>query len=197
MPENKCAAIVLAAGASARLGQPKQLVRLNGETLLHRAARLALEAGCSPVVAVLGFEAEHMQEALAGLDVRTVINPEWPSGMASSLRCGIEAAERERCGRVLLLLSDQPYLRAEVLQLLLKKNDESCSLITASRYANQVGVPAIFRRPLFSGLKNIKGDRGARQVIARYSEQTTWVDFPGGAMDIDTPADLTQLRKNA
>jgi len=206
MSVNDCAAIVLSAGASTRLGRPKQLVQLNGETLLRRTARLALEAGCSPVIVVLGFEAERVQQTLGGLKVRIVLNPDWPTGMASSLRCGIEAIEEEPpgsssgfgergafCERVLLLVSDQPHLSTAVLQSLLLKNSQTQSLITASRYAERSGVPAIFRRPLFSELKGIAGDKGARQIIERHRNQATFVDFPEGAFDLDTPEDLKAL----
>jgi molybdenum cofactor cytidylyltransferase len=196
MPASDCAAIVLAAGASTRLGQPKQLVQLDGEALLHRAARLALEAGCSPVIVVLGFEAERMQQALNGLQVRTVVNPEWQSGMASSLRCGIEEVEQNDPERVLLLLSDQPCLSIDVLQALLQKSDESHLPITASHYANTLGVPAIFHRELFSELKNIEGDKGARQVIERHRSHAISVDFMQGAVDIDTPADLRAFQSS-
>jgi molybdenum cofactor cytidylyltransferase len=206
MSANNCAAVVLSAGASTRLKQPKQLVHLNGETLLQRTARFALEAGCSPVIVVLGFEAERMQQTLSGLDVKFVLNPDWPTGMASSLRCGIEAIEEDQPvsrehfdereafpGRVLLLVSDQPHLSAAVLQSLLLKNSETQSLITASRYAERSGVPAIFRRPLLSELKSIEGDKGARQMIELHRNQATFVDFPEGAFDLDTPEDLKTL----
>src|ERR1700743_2177416 len=107
--QTTCAAIVLAAGASTRLGQPKQLLQISGESLLHRTVRLATGAGCTPVFVVLGFEAERMQRETADLDVRLVLNPEWPSGMGSSLRSGMEVLikESQLPQRVLLLLSDQ------------------------------------------------------------------------------------------
>jgi molybdenum cofactor cytidylyltransferase len=196
MSEANCAAIVLAAGASTRLGQPKQLLQWNGETLLHRAARLAIEAGCAPVFIVLGFEAERMQHELSGLDAKPIINPDWQSGMGSSLRCGIQALRQITVvpERVLLLLSDQPHLSLEVLQALLKKNREENSLITASAYADNLGVPAIFRKPVYPALQNIEGDKGARHVIQQYRDQTTSIDFPSGAIDIDTAEDLEAMR---
>jgi molybdenum cofactor cytidylyltransferase len=196
MSNTGCAAILLAAGASTRLGQPKQLVQLNGESLLRRAARLAIEAGCAPVFVVLGFEAERLQQELNDLTTRPVINPGWQSGMGSSLRCGIQMLQKEHSipERVLLLLSDQPQLSLAVLQALLKKNAEEGRLLTASSYASRLGVPAIFRQPLYSALENVEGDRGARQVIEQHRTQASWIEFPGGAIDIDTPEDLDAVQ---
>ncbi|MDI3253212.1 MAG: nucleotidyltransferase family protein [Bacillota bacterium] len=194
---SECAAIVLAAGASARLGQPKQLLQLHGETLLHRSARLALEAGASPVVVVLGFQAAQMRKTLQDLDVLSVVNPKWSTGMGSSLRCGVEAIEKAQPERVLLLLSDQPYLSLGVLQSLLKLSRQSGAPVTAARYADRLGVPAIFHRTLFAELKAITGDTGARLIIARDHQQSPFVDFPEGAFDLDTPEDLTHLRSRS
>lgn len=192
MLEAGCAAIVLAAGASTRLGQPKQLIQFNGESILHRTSRLAISAGCSPVFVVVGFEAERMQREIVDLNATAIFNAVWQSGMGSSLRCGVEAAEG--VARVLLLLSDQPRLSLEVLQALLQVNTDAGSLITASSYANKLGVPAIFRKALYPDLKNIEGDKGARQVIEQHRRDATSVDFPDGAIDLDTVEDLASLR---
>jgi molybdenum cofactor cytidylyltransferase len=132
-----------------------------------------------------------MQREVADLDARVIFNPEWESGMGSSLRCGVERAEEAE--RVLLLLSDQPRLSLAVLQALLQANTSAGSPITASRYAGRLGVPAIFRKALYPELKSIKGDQGARQVIERHRGQVSCIDFPGGATDLDTAEDLALL----
>lgn len=190
-----CAAIVLAAGASTRLGQPKQLLKLDGETLLHRTVRLAREAGCNPVFVVLGYEAARMQQELTGLAAIPILNPDWPSGMGSSLRSGIEAVIREtpEPQKTLVLLCDQPTLTAETLSTLLAASAKAKSLITASNYAGRSGVPAIFDKYLYPDLLKVEGDQGARSVIQRSAGQTTTVEFPGGTIDIDTPEDLASL----
>ena len=190
-----CAAIVLAAGASTRLRQPKQLLKLNGETLLHRTVRLAQQAGCNPVFVVLGFEAARMQQELNGLEANPVINQNWPSGMGSSLRAGIAAAMKEspQPQKILALLCDQPTLSAEILSKLLETSAKAKSLITASSYAGRFGVPAIFDKQLYPDLLKVAGDQGARSVIQRYLNQTSLVEFPGGVIDIDTPEDLANL----
>lgn len=190
-----CAAIVLAAGASTRLGQPKQLLQINGESLLHRTARLAAESGCAPIFVVLGFEADRMRQELHGLPVQVVINPVWQSGIGLSLHCGVSAVMNEspELQKTLVLLCDQPSLSAEILLSLLRTSAKAKSLITASRYATRSGVPAIFDRQLYPDLLKIEGDQGARAVIQRYAEQTSTVEFPGGIIDIDTPEDLANL----
>jgi len=92
MSEPSCAAVVLAAGASRRLGQAKQLVKIEGEPLLGRTVRLAAQAGFQPVVVVLGFEAHRMRSALEGFRVIVAVNENWDTGMGSSMRCGVETA---------------------------------------------------------------------------------------------------------
>jgi len=193
-----CAAIVLAAGASTRLGQPKQLLKLNGETLLHRTVRLATETGCAPIFVVLGFNADQMQPEIRDLPAKTVINPEWQSGMGSSLRSGVEALMKAtpQPKKILVLLCDQPTLSTEILSTLLQASVNAKPLITASSYAGRFGVPAIFDKQLYSDLLKLEGDQGARSVIQRYIHQTATVEFPGGIVDIDTPADLTNLTAN-
>jgi molybdenum cofactor cytidylyltransferase len=195
MSDSACAAIILAAGASTRLGQPKQLLRIHGESLLHRTARLVLEAGCSPVITVLGYEAERMQQELANLKAIPVINPDWRSGMGSSLRRGIQALLQQNPvpDRVLLLLTDQPRLSAEVLTSILKQSASEDAWITASTYAGRQGVPAVFRKPLYAALQGVKGDIGARQIIQQYQDHATLIDFPEGAIDIDTIDDLKAI----
>lgn len=190
-----CAAIVLAAGASTRLGQPKQLLKVNGETLLRRTVRLAAQSGCAPIFVVLGFEADRMQHELDGLEARPVLNPDWQSGMGSSLRSGIEAVinETPEPQKALVLLCDQPTLSAEILSSLLRTSAGTKSLIIASSYAGRSGVPAIFDKQLYSDLLKIEGDHGARSIIQRYANQTSTIEFPRGIIDIDTPNDLSAL----
>jgi molybdenum cofactor cytidylyltransferase len=194
--ETSCAAIVLAAGASTRLGQPKQLLQMNGESLLHRTIRAAEEAGCAPIFVVLGFEAERMQRETADLEVRVVINQEWQSGMGSSLRSGMEVLMKESQlpQKVVLLLSDQPILSSEILFSLVKKSVETGSLIVASSYTGRLGVPAVFRKELYPDLQKVEGDKGAREVIQVYRDQAASIDFPEGVIDIDTAQDLELLK---
>lgn len=190
-----CGAVILAAGASTRLGQAKQLVAIDGETLLHRTTRLAIHVGCSPVVVVLGRNAATLSGEVKGLAASIVINDEWQSGMASSLKCGLQAvlAARQHQSSVMIMVCDQPKLDASVLRDLLTAHSTNNAVITASRYKGTNGVPAIFSRELFLELLEVTGDQGARRIMQLHLEQVVSVDFPGGDFDLDTPQDLARL----
>ncbi len=198
MPEARAAAVVLAAGASTRLGQAKQLIEVGGESLLRRTARLALEAGCAPVVVVVGFEAERMRAELSGLDVEVVVHPEWREGMGGSLRCGVGSVFGERTAgtgpdAVLLLVCDQPRLTVDHLRTLLSQHEAGGTAITASQYAGRTGVPAVFAAAVVPELLECRGDQGAREVIRRDAARVQVVPWPEGAVDIDRPEDLRDL----
>jgi len=200
MPEFRCAAIILAAGASTRLGRPKQLVRIDGESLLHRTARLAVEAGCSPIYVVVGFEAEQMAAETGALLVETVFNPTWQEGMGSSLRAGMErvAGQEPPAHAVLIMVCDQPRLTAEHLRTLLRHAGTRVSseiAITASSYAQRNGVPAVFSAGLFLELVAVTGDHGARDVIRAHSADVEGIPWPAGELDLDRPEDLATIEE--
>lgn len=177
------AAIILAAGAGRRMGGPKALVRFQGETLLHRAARAALEAGCSPVVAVVG----NWDPDLDGLEVRSIFNPEAREGMASSIRAGIAALPQD-AATVLILTVDQPSADAALLRRLLDLAAADPGRPAACAYAGTLGIPAVFPRRLFPELLALHGDRGAKPILLQ--EHAATLPFPEGEADLDTPQDL-------
>ena len=187
VPDPVLGAIVLAAGRSTRLGRPKQLVLYRGEPLLRRAAALALSLGARPVVVVLGFAAQPCREALCSLPVIFIENPEYASGMAGTLRLGLEALPSNPPERLLLLVADQPLLTAGGLQQLL----DAPGSVAAARYNGHLGVPAIFAREHFSALASLAGDQGARSLLRCLP--VTPVDMPEAAVDVDTPEALTAL----
>jgi molybdenum cofactor cytidylyltransferase len=178
------AAVVLAAGASTRLGEPKQLAVLAGETLLARAVRTAREAGCAPVVVVLGAEAERIREGCDLGDATVVENGAWDEGMGSSVRCGV-AGVRDADG-VVLMTCDQPAVTAEHLRALM-----SACEIRASSYAGRKGVPAYFPAASFAALTALHGDAGARDLL-RGAEA---IALPGGELDVDTAEDLERAQE--
>jgi CTP:molybdopterin cytidylyltransferase MocA len=194
MPERRVAAVVLAAGASRRLGQAKQLIQVEGESLLHRTARLALAAGCAPVCVVLGFDAARMRGEVAELAVEVLVNEGWAEGMGSSLRCGV-AGVRD-ADAVLVLVCDQPRLPAGHLQALLALHKDGDAPITASAYGGRAGVPAVFGAEVLAELLAVEGDRGAREVIRRDAGRVQSIVWPEGILDVDLPADLKRMDRS-
>lgn len=189
--EQKTGIIILAAGASTRMGQPKQLLRVGAERLLQRVVRIALISSFRPVVAVLGANRESVQPELEGLPVHKVFNPHWSSGMGSSISSGLDylLQEEPELDAVMILVGDQPLLSVQVLLDLKRLGQEQQQPMVVSRYADTLGVPALFKRALFADLKALQGAQGAKALIQKYHDQASILDFPEGAMDLDTPED--------
>jgi molybdenum cofactor cytidylyltransferase len=181
----RIAAVVLAAGASRRLGELKQLIRLDGETLVERAVRVCREAGCEPVVVVLGASANLVRQSCVLGDALVIVNEQWADGMASSLRAGVRALEPDVEGCV-IIACDQPAVTAQHLRDLIASGDT-----TASEYVGRRGVPAYFPAGMFPALMRLYGDAGAREML----KETRAVKLPGGELDVDTPDDLARARE--
>lgn len=179
------AAVLLAAGASRRMGRPKQLLELEGEPMVRRAARLCLEAGFDPVLVVLGSAAEEVGAALDGLAIQRVDNPAWPEGMAASIRAGLAALPAGPSG-ALFLPCDQPALSTGLLKSFLQAHAAAPGATLASAYGGTRGIPALFPASRLAVLAALQGDRGARGLLG----EADLIPFPGGEVDLDTPEDL-------
>lgn len=181
-------AVVLAAGASRRLGRPKQLLQIDGETLVHRAARLALATLPLQTRVVLGHGADSIAQALAGLPVQLQFADTWEQGMGASLAAGV-AALPSQCSGVLVLLCDQPALDAAHLQALVQRWQQAPLRAVASAYAGISGVPALLPRSwLVAGA--LQGDRGARALLRERCKEVDNVENQQLHIDVDTAADL-------
>ncbi|WP_263354266.1 nucleotidyltransferase family protein [Acidicapsa acidisoli] len=188
-------AIILAAGASRRLGQPKQLVRVAGETLLARTIRVVCESGTQPVIVVLGAHRESIVSEVDLSGVQVVTNHNWEQGIASSIHEGMRTVEQSsaKAAAVLLLVCDQPKLSVEHLRRLIEVYQEADEpAIVASRYAGIAGIPAIFPMNQFEKLLRLRGDAGARYILREPDCAMVTIDFEGGEVDIDTPEDLVE-----
>jgi len=191
----KCAIILLAAGSSSRLGEPKQLLPWQDKTLLEHAIAAAVHAHVGPVMVVLGAHNEKIKPFLASSDY--VINTHWQDGMAGSIRCGLEAVIEKYAGihGAILSVCDQPFLLAAIFQQLLEKHTSSGKPIVASAYDDAtLGTPVFFHNSLFAELLKLTGDKGAKALIKKFDHHVATVLFPGGAMDIDTLADYHHLK---
>lgn len=188
-------AVILAAGSSSRMGVPKQTLRFRGQSMLKRAVFAALSAGCHPVVVVTGAHAEQSRGELRGLNVIEVVNALWETGMASSVRTGVESlvgADPETAAAV-LMLCDQPHVTAEIINGLVAAHRATGSAVVASAYGGSFGVPALFGRTLFAKLARLEGAAGAKQVIKRHASEAHLLPFDGGEVDVDTPDDFSRL----
>ncbi len=184
--------MVLAAGHSRRMGQQKLLLRLEGKTLLRRAAEAAV-AVCDEVVVVVGPEADRMRAELSDLPVRVVDNPESAQGLSTSLRKGIEAAAGAEA--VLLLLADQPAITPEHLRRLVETWQHRGARIVACTYQGTAGPPVLFHRSLFGALQALQGDVGAKAVLQAHEEEAVLVPLEEAALDVDTPEDWARLQE--
>lgn len=191
----RVAAVVLAAGASRRLGEPKQLLRLRGQTLVRRAALAALGSRAERVLVVTGAHAERVEAALAGLAVACVRAERWEDGLSASLRAGVSAAlARDPEASVLLLLADQPAADAALLDALIARHAAGAEIV-ASDYGGEPGVPALFAPRFARELLALAGDRGAKALLLRESARVARVPFEGGTLDVDTPEDWARASR--
>ncbi|NID10955.1 nucleotidyltransferase family protein [Fibrivirga algicola] len=182
--------LILAAGESSRLGQPKQLLEKNGQPLVRHMAQLAHDLNTGPVVVVVGANAEPIKEALHDIQVRILPNPDWKTGMASSLRVGVELLEKTFPEAILVLLTDQPYVSRALIEQLIETATSTHKGIIASEYGDTLGVPVLFRPEFFEALKSLEGDTGARKLVQKHPDDVAGVPFEQGAIDLDTPEDV-------
>lgn len=191
---DKTGVIILAAGSSSRLGQPKQLLSFQGKTLLQRVIDEAVSAQAATVVVVLGANHQLIAENTNLNKTSVVVNEQWQSGMASSIKAGIGILTgHHEIESALLTLCDQPYVDGELLAGLVQAQQNSGKPIVACAYGGIVGVPAVFSREMFPDLMALQGLEGARKLISAKPEQLVTVPFPNGVIDIDTIADYQHL----
>lgn len=171
---------ILAAGASTRMApRRKQLVELDGEPLVRRAARITLASRAEHVAVVLGAFADEIGPALAGLAVTRLDNPAWAEGMASSVRAAAAWAATTDATALLLCVCDQPAVTTAHLDALIAAHAESPRTIGSS-YAGAIGVPAIIERARWPELLALRGDRGARALLGSDA-----LPLAGGENDVD------------
>jgi len=189
-------AIILAAGASRRLGEPKQLVRVGGETLLDRTIRVVRESGVEDVFVVLGAHHKRIVSGAKLNTVHSIVNRDWEQGIGTSIQAGVHAVQ-EACidaRAAMLLVCDQPRLSSQHLRALIDAHASAREpTITASSYAGVAGIPAIFPAGQFAELLTLRVDSGAKLLLRNPKCALVEVPFAGGELDVDTPADLAAM----
>jgi molybdenum cofactor cytidylyltransferase len=197
------AAVILAAGESARLGQPKQLLNFRGKPLLRAMVDSSRDAGCDPVAVVLADVEKtsptaaairhRIEQSLAGSEAIIVENPEWRRGIGTSIGAGVGAIAASQVETLVLLVCDQPLVDRATIALLRARREQTGKMIVASAYANTLGVPALFDRSFFDALMNLPEDEGAKSLIMNHPDNVGEIVFANGAIDIDTPVDWAKL----
>lgn len=183
--------ILLAAGASRRMGTPKQLLKINDQTLIERAVNITQALDNQQTVVVLGANAEKIKPyILPQANVDVVINENWEQGMGTTLKVGLEflLTQNQKISSVIVLVCDQPYLTTQKLQELIDLHHTTKAAIIATAYKGIKGVPALFDSSIFPKLIALNKDEGARKIIKNYKGEIRTVDFPEGSIDLDTPA---------
>ncbi|MET1057572.1 MAG: nucleotidyltransferase family protein [Pedobacter sp.] len=190
----KTGIVILAAGSSSRLGQPKQLLSYQHKSLLARTIEAAKSTRDGIVVVILGEKHAAIAKDVEPSGVRVVYNEGWEEGMSSSIRAGLSAltAHTELDG-VILTVCDQPFLTASVLNALLDAAESSGKSIVASAYGDTLGTPVFFSKQHFEDLLALKGAEGARMLIKKYETQVASLPFEKGEVDIDTLEDYQKL----
>lgn len=186
------AGVILAAGASSRLGQPKPLLVWQGETLVHRAARLALEAELRPVLVVCGAEGERVAAAVADLPVQVVQNEDWQSGQSTSIKAAIRMLG-DRAGGAIFILVDQPFISIPLLHSIVESHAQSLAPVIAPLVSDRRTNPVLFDRLTFPDLLRLEGDVGGRALFARYPPQWLFWHDDKLLFDLDTPEDYRKL----
>ena len=184
------AAVVLAAGESSRMGRPKALLPIAGQTFIEKIVGALEHTSVGKIVVVLGHNAEEMKQRIKQLAVEILVNPEYRLGQLSSLHVAVRRLQSdENCDGVLVHLVDHPYVNPDLVNLMAQRFFESGKLIVVPRHRGQRGHPVILSRKLFDELLNAPMDEGAKAVVNAHRDETLEIDTDdeGVTIDIDTP----------
>jgi molybdenum cofactor cytidylyltransferase len=186
-------AIVLAAGASSRMGRPKALLRSGGRTFVARILDTLHEAGVTHSVVVVRPDADAVEREVAAAGGRVVVNPDPGRGQLSSLVAGLDAVDEPRIIAALVTLVDVPLVAASTVAALLARAPASAAPIVRATYRHRHGHPVIFRRDLFDALRRADPALGAKAVMRAHAIEDVDVDDPGVVRDVDTPDDYHRM----
>ena len=192
---HETAIIILAAGNSSRLGRPKQLLKYKESTLLQNTISEALKVQNSFVIVVTGSNHDLITKEFHSPELTFTFNPDWVTGMASSIGKGITELIllNPDCEQCILAVCDQPFVTTIVFENLILESAETEKGIAASAYSETLGTPVLFKKKYFEELWELKGQEGAKKIIKKYAEDVVSVPFEKGNIDIDTEEDYSQL----
>jgi molybdenum cofactor cytidylyltransferase len=190
------AGVVLAAGSSTRMGENKLLLQLEGEPVVRRAVRRAIEAGLDPVIAVLGHDADRVRRELDGLgpQCRIVVNPDHARGVNASLKAGIAAVPATAAAAV-VMLADMPFVTADMIATLVATYRGITGPLVVSDYDGVNAPPMLYDAALFPELRTMEGEGCGKAVVKRHRSEATTVAWPAIALtDLDVPDDYERVR---
>lgn len=188
------AVLLLAAGASSRMGQPKMFLTWQGQTLLQHAVSAAASIS-TPVFVVTGEHPDRIAAALQQSAVQLIPNPQRQEGMGTSVATGVTGMLQagHSPDSIIVMVCDQPFITAGLLQQMIDTRESSGKGIIGCSYDNTIGTPVLFDKKYFSALQGLNGQQGARRLLQQYAEDVAAVPFPEGSIDIDTPEDYERL----
>jgi molybdenum cofactor cytidylyltransferase len=176
--------IILAAGASSRMGKSKQLLPWKDGTLISNAVEIAMGSRAGHVYVVLGSNAHEHLKAIEMFPVTVVHNEAWQRGMGSSIKAGLTAAKDSEA--VLIMVCDQPFVTSEHLNNIIEHYNKTRQQVVASKYLDAIGVPVLFGKEIFNELFEIGDEEGAKKIIVKHD--TSFILLADG-QDLDTPDD--------
>ena len=183
-------AVVLSAGESSRMGRPKALLPIDGQTFIEKIVGALKKSSVAKVIVVLGHNADEMRRRIQHLPIEILVNPDYKLGQLSSLQVAVRSLEKEAdCDGMLVHLVDHPYVNTQLLESMIKLCEETAKLIIVPRYNGKRGHPVIFSRKLFKELLAAPMDQGAKAVVDAHRADTLEIDTEdeGITLDIDTP----------
>jgi molybdenum cofactor cytidylyltransferase len=198
MTSNQVTAVILAAGSSSRLGTSKQLLLLNGTSLIRRTIQTFIDTGIEKIIVVLGADYEKHFSEISDLKITILQNEKWPSGLGSSIRNAIQSLDKTLLPEALILsVCDLPLLNTNHITSILNVHYKTNKGIVASGYSETKGVPALFSKLYFGDLSSLSDDQGAKHVINKYPHDVALISFPEGQFDIDTVDDIERLKRDS
>jgi molybdenum cofactor cytidylyltransferase len=190
---SKTGIIILAAGSSSRMGEPKQLMMYKNKTFLQHIIGEAKNANLEPVICVTGCQSDLITKSISRMEVTIVNNTHWREGIGSGISAGIKQLLLSDVDSVILAVSDQPYVSSDLFRTMVAWKDKSGKGIVACSYAGTLGTPVLFSKDYFSRLKSLNGNQGAKNIVKLNLPDVCPVEFEKGSVDIDTKQDYEKL----
>jgi molybdenum cofactor cytidylyltransferase len=190
---SKTGIIILAAGSSTRMGEPKQLLMYKNKTFLQHIIGEAKHANLEPVICVTGYESDLITQSISVMDVDIVYNENWTDGMGTGIAAGIKRLLLSDVHSVILAVSDQPYVSSELFGKMQQLKEKSGKGIVACSYAHTLGTPVLFGKHYFNDLTSLSGNEGAKKIVQLNMPDVCPIEFEKGNIDIDTKQDYEKL----